>query len=70
MHCCASGSSACFDLLKFSFDVCRAVCESRALKTGREILVNCGRFDSIEAVTCFAEQVRGNGKQPLLQPDE
>lgn len=46
---------------------CRAICETRALTAGRELLVNPGRFLTIKAVTVFVDEARGkDGKQPYF----
>lgn len=49
---------------------CRAVCERRALRCGREMLVNASRFADVQAVMAFADSVRADGAQPYfaLQP--
>jgi 5-methylthioribose kinase len=51
----------------------RAVCEVRALRLGRELLVNRGAYASIEAVAEVAMVWRQDGQKPfyplMLSPD-
>ena len=51
--------------------VCRAVCERRALRCARELLVNPKRFADMRAVAAHADAARADGAQPYhaLQPD-
>lgn len=44
----------------------KAVCELRALRTGRELLVNCGKYETVEEVLVMAQKERQDGKQPLF----
>lgn len=43
----------------------RAVCERRALKFGRRLLVDAATFDSIQEVIDSADAQRQDGQTPL-----
>ena len=49
----------------------RAVCERRALRCARELLVNSARFADMRAAAAHADAARADGAQPYhaLQPD-
>jgi 5-methylthioribose kinase len=44
----------------------KATCEKRALRVGREILVNCDRYETIEDVLTLAKQERSDGLEPCF----
>jgi len=42
------------------------VCERRALRFGRQLLVGAAGFGSIEDVAAFADKTRQDGQAPLF----
>lgn len=44
----------------------KATCEIRALRVGRELLVNCDQFATIEEVVELARKEQGDGVQPCF----
>jgi 5-methylthioribose kinase len=44
----------------------KAICEGRALALGRELLVNCSAYGTIEAVVDEAVSIRNDGRVPCF----
>ena len=59
-----------FKVLKTLEPMPRAVCERRALRCARELLVNPEHFAAMQVVTAHADSLRADGAQPyhVLQP--